>query len=158
MATKLTAARMATAAGVRMALLHGRMPSRVLDFVTGNPEAVGTVFSPRPSPIKTTRKRWIAHCLPPTGSVVLDRGAVAAVRGRKNLFAAGIVGVEGDFVANDAVIVRGKSGGEVARGLVNMSAADLRRVMGKRTDDIARLDGEPLVDTVVSRENLVVLV
>jgi len=158
MATKLTAARMATAAGVRMALLHGRMPSRVLDFVAGNPEAVGTVFSPRPSPIKTTRKRWIAHCLPPTGSVVLDRGAVAAVRGRKNLFAAGIVGVEGDFVANDAVIVRGKSGGEVARGLVNMSAADLRRVMGKRTDDIARLDGEPLVDTVVSRENLVVLV
>ncbi|GAB0496528.1 hypothetical protein MMPV_007840 [Pyropia vietnamensis] len=111
MATKLTAARMATAAGVRMALLHGRMPSRVLDFVAGNPDAIGTVFSPRPSPIKTTRKRWIAHCLPPTGTLVVDRGAVSAVRKRKNLFAAGIVGVEGDFAVNDAVVVRGVGGG-----------------------------------------------
>lgn len=158
MATKLTAARMATAAGVRMALLHGRMPSRVLDFVTGNPDAVGTVFSPRPSPIKTTRKRWIAHCLPPTGALVVDRGAVSAVRKRKNLFAAGIVGVEGDFAANDAVVVRGVSGGEVARGLVNMSAADVRRVMGMRSAAIGELEGEPLADDVVSRENLVVLV
>lgn len=158
MATKLTAARMATAAGVRMALLHGRMPSRVMDFVAGNPDAVGTVFSPRPSPIKTTRKRWIAHCLPPTGALVVDRGAVSAVRKRKNLFAAGIVGVEGDFAANDAVVVRGAGGGEVARGLVNMSAADVRRVMGMRSADIGELEGEPLADDVVSRENLVVLV
>lgn len=158
MATKLTAARMATAAGVRMGLLHGRMPSRVLDFVAGKPDAVGTVFSPRPSPIKTTRKRWIAHCLPPTGALVVDRGAVSAVRKRKNLFAAGIVGVEGDFAANDAVVVRGAGGGEVARGLVNMSAAGVRRVMGMRSAAIAELEGEPLADDVVSRENLVVLV
>lgn len=158
MATKLTAARMATAAGVRMALLHGRMPSRVLDFVAGNPDAVGTVFSPRRSPIKTTRKRWIAHCLPPTGVVVVDRGAASAVRGRKNLFAAGVVGVEGDFSANDAVVVRGVGGGEVARGLVNMAAIDVRRVMGMRSADIERLEGEPLADEVVSRDNLVVLV
>lgn len=158
MATKLTAARMATAAGVRMALLHGRMPSRVLDFVAGDPAAVGTVFSPRPSPIRTTRKRWIAHCLPPTGALVVDRGALAAVRKRKNLFAAGIVGVDGDFAANAAVVVRGEGGTEVARGLVNMSAADVRRVMGMRSADIGALEGEPLADDVVSRENLVVLV
>ena len=94
---------------------------------------IGTTFLPVARPAIPSRKRWILS-LAPEGGLVLDRGAVAAVvDGRKSLFAVGVVHVEGDFEAQDAIAVLTEERVEVARALVNFSSSDCRRLRGKRS-------------------------
>lgn len=89
----------------------------------------------------------------------MDAGAAKAlVENGKSLLPAGIVRVEGQFVEGDLVQVCDISGRELARGLVNYSARDLRRIQGSRTTDIAAILGYKDFDEVIHRDNLVVSV
>eukprot|EP00168_Porphyra_purpurea_P014083 TRINITY_DN3989_c0_g1_i6.p1 TRINITY_DN3989_c0_g1~~TRINITY_DN3989_c0_g1_i6.p1 ORF type:complete len:473 (-),score=148.89 TRINITY_DN3989_c0_g1_i6:260-1678(-) len=65
---------------------------------------------------KTTRKRWIAHCLPPTGSVVLDRGAVAAVRGRKTCLRPALSGWRGTLSPMTRLLCGARAGAKSRGG------------------------------------------
>ncbi|TPX32611.1 glutamate 5-kinase [Synchytrium microbalum] len=114
MITKLIAADLATAAGVRMIITTGAAPQRIvtiLDEVTAHREnsktpfqpTLGTHFLAKPNPM-VDRKWWILHGLATYGTIYLDAGAVRAItRGKGSLFAAGIVKVEGTFVAQQSV-------------------------------------------------------
>ena len=104
------------------------------------------------------RKRWIAHGLVPAGKLYLDAGAVQAIRkAGKSLLAAGIVAIEGGFESQDAVVLCDRAGEEIARGLVNYSSAELRKIQGCQSDAIAEILGHPGADTVVHRDNLALL-
>lgn len=129
MATKLTAARIATAAGCSTAVLHAVRPEAIRAVIAGDPAAGGTVFHSIPHPSRG-RKRWITS-VPVKGRLLLDAGAVRAVRERgASLFAAGVVEAEGDFDAQEAVLlVAAVDGAEIARGLVNYSSAELRALV-----------------------------
>ena len=125
MATKLTAARMATAAGCHMVICHYGDPGNVLRVLRG--ERVGTVFQPASTPVRG-RKRWVLG-VPPKGEVWLDAGAVAAVKDRKkSLFSAGIRKVVGEFSAQDAVHICEPDGTEFGRGLINYSSDEVEMV------------------------------
>ncbi|MGH2414308.1 MAG: glutamate 5-kinase, partial [Microcystaceae cyanobacterium] len=103
METKLTAARIATSAGVRVAITQGKQPENISKILQG--ESVGTQFEAQPR-TENARKRWIAHGLLPMGKLYLDRGAVKAIcQGGKSLLGAGITQVEGVFAASDAVLL-----------------------------------------------------
>lgn len=153
MITKISAARIATDAGVRTVITQGRSPENLLKILAG--ESIGTQFEPQPRPINA-RQRWIAHGLIPTGTLTLDEGAVNAVRqlGR-SLLAAGIIQVEGDFESQDAVRLCDRAGQEIARGLVNYTSAELQKIRGRRSDEIAAILGYAGAETVVHRDNLV---
>jgi glutamate 5-kinase len=155
MATKLTAAQIATAAGVTVIITNGKQPQQIPQILAGQP--IGTRFDPDPEPANA-RKRWIAYSLIPEGSLILDDGAVRAVveQGR-SLLPAGIVSVTGDFQEGSAVRLCDPSGQEVARGLVNFSAEELHQIRGKKTADIALILGHESADTVVHRDNLTLL-
>ncbi len=154
MLTKLEAAQIATAAGVRTVITDGRQPQNLLKALGG--EEVGTQFVPAATPGRA-RKRWIAAGLAPAGKLHLDPGASRAIlQGGKSLLAAGITRIEGDFEAQDAVVICAATGEDIARGIVNYSVADLRRIMGRRSDDIPMILGYAGADTVVHRDNLVV--
>lgn len=56
MATKLTAARIACAAGCHMAICHSDKPCRISKIMSGEP--LGTIFKPLSTKIRD-RKRWI---------------------------------------------------------------------------------------------------
>ena len=133
MATKLTAARIATAAGCSTAVLHAARPEAIRAVIAGDPGAGGTVFHAIPHPSRG-RKRWITS-VPVKGRLLLDAGAVRAVRERgASLFAAGVVGVEvgegGEFDAQEAVLlVASADGAEIARGLVNYSSGEVRALV-----------------------------
>ena len=130
MATKLTAARIATAAGCSVAVLHAARPETIRAVIAGDPSAGGTVFHAIPHPSRG-RKRWITS-VPVKGRLLLDAGAVRAVRERgASLFAAGVVGLEGgEFDAQEAVLlVASADGGEIARGLVNYSSGEVRALV-----------------------------
>ncbi|MBK1990884.1 glutamate 5-kinase [Sphaerospermopsis aphanizomenoides BCCUSP55] len=153
MVTKISAARIAIAAGVRTVITQGRFPHNIEKIIQG--EAIGTHFQPQPEPT-SARKRWIAYGLVPTGKLYLDEGAINAIsQAGKSLLPAGIKAVEGEFETQAAVQLCDSQGNEIARGLVNYNSEELQKIRGCHSRDIASILGYAGAETVVHRDNLV---
>lgn len=153
MVTKISAARIATAAGVHTVITEGKYPQNIEKILQGEP--IGTHFIPQPEPA-SARKRWIAYGLVPSGRLYLDEGAVLAIsQAGKSLLAAGVTAVEGEFDSQDAVQLCDKNGKEVARGLVNYSSVELEKIRGRHSSEIPLILGYEGAETVVHRDNLV---
>ncbi|MBD2447743.1 glutamate 5-kinase [Nostoc sp. FACHB-152] len=153
MVTKISAARIAVAAGVRTVITQGRYPRNLEKILQG--ELLGTHFEPQPEPT-SARKRWIAYGLVPSGKLYLDAGAIAAIsQAGKSLLAAGVKTVEGEFDTQDAVQLCDTNGNEIARGLVNYSSNELQKICGRHSREIPEILGYVGVDTVIHRDNLV---
>jgi glutamate 5-kinase len=114
MLTKIEAGKIATTAGTHMVIASGRVLHPLQAVANG---AACTWFLTPANPI-TARKKWIAGSLEPRGALMIDAGAVRALRSGKSLLPAGVVKIEGGFGRGDAVVVRGPDGHEVGRGLV----------------------------------------
>jgi len=155
MLTKIYAARIATQSGVATVIADGRDRSTVEAALRG--EKVGTYFVPASQPI-STRKRWIAFGASRRGGLVIDPGACDAILSHgKSLLPSGIVEVQGDFTVGAAVQVLRTDGTEIARGLVNYSSDEIRRLRGHHTSEIAMILGRKDYDEIIHRDNLVVL-
>jgi len=152
MASKVEAARIATAAGIPAVVTSAE---HALRAIQGHP--VGTLFHPvgRRS---STRLLWLAHASTPRGRLRLDAGAVAAVVERRmSLLPAGVTAVTGAFSAGDPVELLDQNGHAVARGLVNFDATELPGLLGRSTRELARELGPAYRREVVHRDDLVVL-
>lgn len=151
MVTKLQAAKIAMAAGCRMAIADGREPHALARFAAGGR---CSWFIPAATPL-TARKRWIGGSLKPVGSIDVDAGAARALAQGKSLLPAGITGVAGSFQRGDAVIVRDAEGREIARGLIAYSSEDARRIAGHKSGDIEAVLGYRGRDEMIHRDDLV---
>jgi glutamate 5-kinase len=151
MVTKISAARIAMAAGCRMAIANGRIQNPLRAILDG---ASCSWFLPTAEP-QTARKRWIAGTLKPKGRITVDHGALSALRQGRSLLPAGITRVEGRFERGDSVIVADPGGAEVARGLVAYSARDARLIIGHKSREIADLLGYRGRDEMIHRDDLV---
>jgi len=103
----------------------------------------------------TARKKWIAGSLEPRGALVIDAGAVKALRGGKSLLPAGVVKVEGAFGRGDAVVMRGPDGAEIGRGLIAFDAEDAERIKGRSSADISAILGFAGRIEMIHRDDLV---
>ena len=154
MVTKLRAAKIASNAGVTTVITNGQNPSNILKIIAGEP--IGTKFEPQPQP-ENARKLWIANGLVGMGKIYLDDGAVKALSKQgKSLLAAGIVNVEGEFSASEAVDLINSQGKEIGKGIVNYSSSELKDIKGQKSIDIPRILGYSTPDTVIHRDNLVI--
>ena len=151
MVTKLAAARIAMAAGCRMAIADGRGQNPLKSLIGG---ARCTWFVPAASP-PAARKGWIAGTLGAAGALVLDDGAVAALGKGKSLLPAGVVSVEGAFERGDAVLVKDRAGKLLGRGLVAYSSQDCARIVGHKSGEIAAILGYRGRDEMIHRDDLV---
>ncbi len=129
-------------------------PIRLLSGARG--EAVGTLLYATESPL-AARKQWLADHLQLAGALTLDPGALKALTSGRSLLAVGVVRVEGDFERGAAVACRGPDGEEVARGLINYSSSEARRIAGHGTQDIETLLGYIDSASLIHRDNLVLL-
>jgi len=155
MLTKVRAARLAARSGSATVIVGGREPDVLLRLRAG--EALGTLLLPDQAP-QAARKQWLAGHLQIRGRLVLDAGAVAVVRGSgRSLLAVGVIAVEGEFERGEMVACLDQSGCEVARGLVNYSAAETRRIRGRPSGEIEQLLGYVDESELIHRDNLVVL-
>ena len=152
MQTKIEAARIATNSGTHMVIASGRVEHPLRAVAEG---ARCTWFLTAANPV-TARKKWIAGTLEPKGTLVIDAGAVAALRRGKSLLPAGIVRVEGAFARGDAVIIRGPDGAEIGRGLSAYDADDAEKIRGRSSPDIASILGFSGRTEMVHRDDLVV--
>lgn len=153
MRTKLAAARIATQAGCAMAIAlgHTEHPLAALEAGTRC-----TWFLPAPEG-RSARKRWIAGALAPLGTLVVDAGAVRALRAGRSLLPAGVRAVEGAFQRGDPVLVVDASGAPLAHGLCAYASADAARIAGHRSEEIEALLGWRGRDEMVHRDDLVLV-
>ncbi len=151
MAAKLTAAKIALAAGIHLAIVDGRVDRPLARFAaTGH----GTVFVAGPA--ARARKAWLAGRLTVAGRIIVDAGAVAALAEGRSLLAAGATRVEGRFERGDVVEVVGPAGA-VARGLVAYDAADAALIVGQRNEAQGALLGYAPRAALIHRDHLVLL-
>ena len=151
MASKLSAAKIASWAGVPTVIASSRRPGVLRDAVAG--ENVGTLARPRARRLGA-RKLWIAFAVRSLGTLGIDDGARRALVHRgKSLLAVGVRSVSGEFVTGDAVEVAGPDGEVFAKGLVRLPSAGLDAVIGRRTDEHEA--GTP--DELIHRDDLVLL-
>jgi glutamate 5-kinase len=155
MLTKVLAARRAARSGAHTVIASGHEPEVLLRLADG--EALGTLLRARTLPI-AAKKQWLADHLTVAGRLKLDAGAVKALTGGgKSLLPIGVLGVEGDFERGAVVACVDPEGREVARGLVNYSAEESRRIARKSSTEIEAILGYVDEPELIHRDNLVLL-
>ena len=159
MRSKVVAADMATAAGIRTVICNGLRPGALEGVLAGRME--GTDFPPRAARYSSF-KLWLKYAKPSRGTIVVDAGAARALReSGTSLLPVGVVDVLGRFDAGDAVEIAERRDGEeglrpaLAKGIANYSADELRDVKGLKSDAVrSRLPGG--TEEAVHRDYLVV--
>ena len=152
MGSKLKAILAATGMGETVILASGRSDTVLDDIRAGKP--TGTLFLAKGESVPAW-KRWIGFGAPPAGVLIIDAGATRAVReAGRSLLAVGITEVHGEFEPGALVGLRTKDGTDIARGLVNYSSDEIRRIQGRRSDQIALALGHIPFAEVIHRDNL----
>ena len=156
MFSKLCAAEQASHAGIPTIIANGREREVLGGLFDGTRES-GTLVLPEENRL-TSRKHWILYNLTPSGEVIVDNGACAAVTVKgKSLLPSGVREIRGSFGAGDCVRCVDDTGREFARGLVNYSAQELRKIKGSHSGKIEAILGYKAYDEIIHRDDLVVL-
>lgn len=155
MPTKLEAARLVTTSGIPMIMAHGRDDGIAVRAASGEP--VGTYFEAADEKLEA-RKRWMLGGISQRGQVVVDDGAVIALRDdHRSLLPAGVKRADGEFARGDTVFIMDASGQNIACGIANYSAGDIQRIRGLSSGKIEETLGYHYGQEVVHRNNLVLL-
>ena len=159
MATKIEAARFATASGVDVVIASGLEENVLLRLTSG--ERLGTFFKASVSRLES-RKRWMLSGLAGGAEkrkIEIDAGAKRAItNGTSSLLPAGVTGSFGCFERGDIISISDEDGVVIAAGITNYASRDLLQIGGVRSDRIEEILGYHYGDEVVHRDNLVLLV
>jgi glutamate 5-kinase len=152
MITKVRAARRAARSGADTVIASGRETDVLLRLVRG--EALGSFLLAGNTPL-AARKQWLADHLQMVGKLVLDDGAVRALLDGRSLLPIGVVDVQGQFERGAVVACHDAQGRELARGLINYSASETRRIARRPSADIESLLGYVDTAELIHRDNMV---
>jgi glutamate 5-kinase len=145
MRSKVAAAGMASAAGIPAVICDGSADGSLMAATAG--DDVGTRFVAHPERTPAF-KLWLRHAKPTRGRVTVDAGAARVLReSGSSLLPVGIVGVEGEFAAGDAVDVA-HDGALVGKGIVNYSATELARIKGMKSAEVSELMPEASAEAI----------
>lgn len=152
MVTKIEAARISIGAGIPMLLTS---LTEVAQSIQG--AELGTLFVAS-STKKSSRLLWLAHAATPRGRLILDAGAVTALKERGvSLLPAGVTAVEGEFSSGDTVELASVDGTVIARGLVAFDSEEIPVMLGRSTKELAKELGPEYERELVHRDDLVLL-
>jgi glutamate 5-kinase len=155
MVTKIEAAKLATASGVRVVIAAGKEPGIILKLAAG--EKNGTHFPPTKSHLES-RRRWMISGLSLKGKIVVDSGAALALKKQnRSLLAAGIKNTEGKYGRGDIVAIYDTNEAQIGCGISNYSSADVTKIKGAKSSEIAGLVELDFGPEVVHRNNMALL-
>lgn len=154
MATKISAGRIATTAGVSMVIVNGAKDNIIRDVVSV--EEAGTFFAPNQHPLQL-RKHWLTFNTDIKGKVVIDDGAVIALsKEHKSLLPAGILSLEGFFHQGQIISIVNNEYIEIGRGITNYDSSEIEQIKSLKTDEIESKLGYKNYDEVVHCNNMVI--
>ena len=155
MATKVLAAKRAANSGAHTVIASGREPN-VLERLSQG-ESIGSELRASVA-VRSARKQWLADHLRLRGQITLDEGALKALTQQgKSLLPVGVIRVNGEFERGDVVACVDENNVEYARGLINYSSSDTRRIMRQPTHNIETILGSMTAGELMHRNNMVVL-
>ena len=154
MVTKLSAAHIASRSGASSIIAYGREASILTRLYQG--EQLGTLLSANHR--LASKKQWMAGQMKIAGTFVIDDGAANVLKqSGKSLLPVGVVAVDGEFARGELVRCVDEQGNDIARGLSNYNAAEVRKIKGQASASIVELLGYGGDDELIHRDNLVVL-
>lgn len=155
MLSKVNAAKRAARSGAHTIIASGHEKDVLIRLANG--ESIGTRLLAK-IPVLAARKQWLADYLQVKGHVMVDHGAASALIGDgKSLLPIGVTSVSGDFERGEAVACLNPEGREIARGLINYSAVETRKIMRKASREIETILGYVDESELIHRNNLVLL-
>ncbi len=155
MITKVLAAKRAARSGAHTAIASGHERDVLPRLLQG--ESIGTLLTSTALPLDA-RKQWLADHLQVSGKITLDAGAVRALRSEgKSLLPIGTINVAGEFQRGAVVAILDEHGHDIARGLVNYSADEARRIARHTSHEIENILGYVDEAELIHRDNLVLL-
>lgn len=154
MITKIRAAQRAARSGAHTLIVGGRETGALIRAANG--DMIGTCLKANTSPL-AARQQWLADHLRLAGAVVIDAGAVNALKSGKSLLPIGVQSIEGEFGRGAAVACLDSNRTEVARGLINYASTDAKRIVGHASQDIESLLGYLDESELIHRDNLVLI-
>ena len=154
MITKVIAAKRAARSGAHTAIASGREIDPIIRLAAGEP--VGTLLVSETQPL-AARKQWLADHLQLAGRLILDNGAVNALKAGKSLLPIGVIAAEGEFERGAAVACISGDGHEIARGLTNYGSGEARLITRKSTTDIENILGYVEEPEFIHHDNLILI-
>ena len=155
MLTKITAAQRAARGGAHTLIASGHEPDVLVRLANG--EKIGTLLLAKSATL-AARKQWLADHLQVRGQVMLDAGAAKALKtGGKSLLPIGVYDVKGEFERGEVVSCHDESNREIARGLINYSAAETRRILRTPSGEIESKLGYMGESELIHRDDMVLL-
>ena len=155
MLSKVIAAKRAARSGAHTIIASGREKDVLIRLAQG--KSIGTRLLAK-IPVLAARKQWLADYLQVRGQVTVDNGAASAlIDDGKSLLPIGVTSVSGDFERGEAVACLNLEGREIARGLINYSAMETRKIMRKASREIEIILGYVDESELIHRNNLVLL-
>ncbi len=156
MSSKLSAAELARHSGAVVVVANG-VTEQVIERIVLKGESVGTTFLPLTTHLEHRKRFLLAGITEAVGQLKLDEGAVKALRKGGSVLPVGIIAVVGDFSRGQSVTVLDPEERKVAVGLCNYSAADIRKIAGQQSDQIAEILGYAYGAEAVHHDNMVLL-
>lgn len=156
MRTKLEAAKLVTRFGGKVLIANGKIPYVINKIFNG--EEIGTMFIPTDENL-SGKKRWIGYATNVIGKLVVNEGAKQAILEKStSLLPVGVLEVVNEFEQGEVVSICDEAGKEFARGMVNYSSAECRKIIGSHSDNIVNILGYKNYDAVITRDNITDLV
>ncbi len=152
MYTKLLAADLARRSGCTVVISNGRYPEQIFKIAAGKP--YGTRFIPLCTKMESRKRFMLAEANHSDGSIMIDDGAVSALRGGGSLLPVGITQVDGKYQRGDVVRVRDQNSKDICLGMVNYGADDLVKIMGHQSQEIENFLGYTYGEEVLHHNNL----
>ncbi|MGH1455367.1 MAG: glutamate 5-kinase [Alphaproteobacteria bacterium] len=154
MKSKIEAAISANKAGIHLMMCDGRLKHSLANLCEENNDKKSTLFVAQKSDANA-RKIWIQSHMSPKGVIMLDDGAVTALKSGRSLLPIGVISVSGDFRRGDPVIIKDQHGIKLGMGLAAYNANDALKIIGKASDKIADILGYIGRDELIHRNDMV---
>jgi glutamate 5-kinase len=158
MITKIEAAKIAVNSGVVMIIGSGKEKNSLLKLVEmaeSKKYDMGTTFLAEKNSL-SKRKQWLNFNLPPSGKLIVDKGAAEALISRgKSLLPGGIIEVKGDFKSGEPVAIISEDK-KIGKGIVNYSSSEIKKIKGLHSEEIEKTLGYFNKSEVIHRDNMVI--
>lgn len=154
MVTKLSAAIITNKAGIRTHIAHADIQDLAEKIMGGG--SIGTVFLPDQT-IMSSKDHWIGFESRSAGKIIIDNGAIEALRKRKSLLAVGITDIEGYFKPGDSVDITDINGKLIAKGLSYLSGSQIKLIKGTPNSKHQSILKEEVHSSVIHADNIILM-
>ena len=151
MKTKIDAARICQISGCVMAIANG-LSERPIKIISQKNNC--TWFLPKISKLDA-RKKWIISSIAPKGELIIDEGAINALKNEKSLLPAGVKKVIGHFNKGDHILIKKNDGKIFARGLSSFSSSEIEKIKGLHTSNIKKILGYSSKSEIIHKDDMV---